>query len=317
VRSHITEVARLAGAMDGMKMALRVFGAYVPHSLVGRLMAEQAAARLGGEKRRITVMFSDVENFTTLAEAIPPEELMLIASAYFEEITGELLACHATIDKYIGDAVMALWNAPQDDGSHAQNACRAALQAHLLTDRLCDRFAARGWPRLRTRFGLHTGEAVVGNVGSSDRMSYTAIGSMVNLASRLEGMNKIYGTRILISEATREAAGAGFVTRPVDLVLAKGSERPFDLHELLGFSVVDRPADAPLLAQPAVTARLPAWRRMIGAYRAARFGEATAALAEMGDTTGDPLAALYARRLAELAAGTPPDWSPVLRFTTK
>jgi adenylate cyclase len=148
-------------------------------------------------------------------------------------------------------------------------------------------------------------------------MSYTAIGSMVNLASRLEGMNKIYGTRILISEATREAAGAGFVTRPVDLVLAKGSERPFDLHELLGFSVVDRPADAPLLAQPAVTARLPAWRRMIGAYRAARFGEATAALAEMGDTTGDPLAALYARRLAELAAGTPPDWSPVLRFTTK
>jgi len=317
VRSHITEVARLAGAMDGMKSALRVFGAYVPRSLVGRLMEEQAAARLGGEKRRITVMFSDVEGFTTLAEGIPPEELMRIASSYFEELTGELLSCHATIDKYIGDAVMALWNAPQDDGSHAQNACRASLRARLLTDRLCDRFEARGWPRLRTRFGLHTGDAVVGNVGSSDRMSYTAIGSMVNIASRLEGMNKSYGTRILISEATRAAAGAGFVTRPVDLVLAKGSDQALELHELLGFAVVDSLADAPLRPDPQLAARLPAWRRMIGAYRAARFEEAAAALAEMGDPARDGLVALYAARVAELSAGAPPDWSPVLRFTSK
>jgi adenylate cyclase len=317
VQSRITAVARLAGAMDGMKSALRVFAAYVPRSLVGRLMEEQAAARLGGEKRRITVMFSDVQDFTTLAEGIAPEELMHIASAYFEELTGELLSCHATIDKYIGDAVMAIWNAPQDDGSHAQNACRAALQARLLTDRLCDRFATRGWPRLKTRFGLHTGEAVVGNVGSSDRMSYTAIGSMVNLASRLEGMNKIYGTRILVSEATRAAAGAGFVTRPVDLVLAKGSEQPFELHELLGFAVVDRIADAPLRPDPQLAARLPAWRRMVGAYRAARFEDAAAALAEAGDPASDPLVRIYAERLAVLRAGTPPDWSPVLRFTSK
>jgi adenylate cyclase len=317
VRSHIAEVARLAGAMEGMKSALRVFGAYVPRNLVGRLMQEQAAGRLGGEKRRITVMFSDVEGFTSLAEGIPPEDLMHIASAYFEEITGELLSCHATIDKYIGDAVMALWNAPQDDGSHAQNACRAALQARLLTDRLCDRFEARGWPRLRTRFGVHTGEAVVGNVGSSDRMSYTAIGSMVNLAARLEGMNKSYGTRILISEATRAAAGACFVTRPVDLVLAKGSDRPIELHELLGFAVVDSLADAPLRPDRRIATGLPAWRRMIGAYRAARFEEAAAALAEAGDPAHDPLAAIYAERLSKLRAGTPPDWSPVLRFTSK
>jgi adenylate cyclase len=316
VRSHITEVARLADAMDGMKGALRVFGAYVPRSLVGQLMAEGGAARLGGQQRTITVMFSDVEGFTTLAEGIAPEELMHITSAYFEELTRELLACHATIDKYIGDAVMALWNAPLDDGSHAQNACRAALQARLLTERLADRFAARGWPRLRTRFGLHTGEAVVGNVGSSDRMSYTAIGSMVNIASRLEGMNKTYGTGILISEATRLAAGAGFVTRPVDLVLAKGSDRPLELHELLGFAVVDDIADAPLRPDPRIAARLPAWRRMIGAYRAGRFDEAQAALAEAG-AADDSLVALYAERLGSLRAGAPPDWSPVRRFTTK
>jgi adenylate cyclase len=316
VRSHITEIAQLAGRMDGMKSALRVFGAYVPRSLVSRLMAEGDAGRLGGTRRPISVMFSDVQDFTTLAEGIEPEELMRIASAYFEELTAELLRCHATIDKYIGDAVMAIWNAPQDDGSHAFNACRAALHARLVTDRLCERFVARGWPPLRTRFGVHTGEAVVGNVGSSDRMAYTAIGSMVNLASRLEGMNKVYGTRILISDTTRAAAGNGFVTRPVDLVLVKGSAHPLELHELLGFAVVDRLADAPLRPHPRLVAGLPAWRRMIGAYRAGRFAEAEAALAEAG-APEDSLAKLYAERLAALRAGAPPDWSPVLRATTK
>ncbi|NKC31172.1 adenylate/guanylate cyclase domain-containing protein [Falsiroseomonas selenitidurans] len=317
VRSHITEIARLAGAMDGMKSALRLFGAYVPRSLVGRLMEEGATARLGGEKRPISVMFSDVEGFTTLAEGIAPEELMHITSDYFEALTGELLRAQATIDKYIGDAVMALWNAPQDDPAHAEHACRAALRSRHLTDTLCESFAARGWPRLRTRFGLHTGEAVVGNVGSSDRMSYTAIGSMVNLASRLEGMNKFYGTRILISEATRAAAGPGFVTRPVDLVLAKGAAQPIALHELLGLAVGNRLADAPLRIDPGLAARLPAWHRMIAAYRAARFEEAAAALAEAVDDGPDPLATLYAERLAALRAGPPADWSPVLRFTTK
>jgi adenylate cyclase len=317
VRSHITEVARLAVAMDGMKSALRVFGAYVPRSLVGRLMEEGDAAKLGGTKRAITVMFSDVESFTTLAEDIPPEDLMGITSAYFEELTRELLAASATIDKYIGDAVMAIWNAPQDDPDHAAHGCRAALRARLLTERLCADFKARGWPPMRTRFGLHTGEAVVGNVGSSDRMAYTAIGSMVNLASRIEGMNKAYGTQILVSEATRLAAGAAFVTRPVDLVLAKGSERPVEVHELLGVAAVDSLAEAPLRVPPALAARLPAWRRMVGAYRAGRFAEAAAALAEADDPAKDPLVALYAERLAALREAVPPDWSPVLRFTTK
>jgi len=317
VRSRITEIARLAGTMDGMKSALRVFGAYVPRSLVARLMQEGDAARLGGTRRPISVMFSDVEGFTTLSEGIAPEELMHIASAYFEEVTAELLHNHATIDKYIGDAVMALWNAPQDDGSHALNACRAALRLRRLTDELCERFPARGWPRLRTRFGIHTGEAVVGNLGSSDRMAYTAIGSMVNLASRLEGMNKVYGTRILISEATRRAAGHGFVTRPVDLVQVKGSGHPVELHELLGFSVVDHPGDASLLVVPAMHERLAAWQRMIGAYRAGHFHEAEAALAEAGWPAQDGLAQLYAERLAALREGAPAEWTPVLRATAK
>jgi adenylate cyclase len=303
--------------MDGMKSALRVFGAYVPRSLVAKLMAEGDAARLGGSRRSISVMFSDVEGFTSLAEGIPPEELMQIASAYFEELTAELLRCHATIDKYIGDAVMALWNAPQDDLSHPRNACEAALRARLLTERLCDRFRARGWPRLRTRFGVHTGDAIVGNVGSSDRMSYTAIGSMVNLASRLEGMNKVYGTQILISEATRRAAGTGFVSRPVDLVILKGSAQPVELHELLGWLVVDRPADAELRADRRLVAGLSAWRRMISAYRTGQFDAASAALTEADVPSDDRLGQLYAERLHELRAGAPKEWTPVTRAMTK
>jgi adenylate cyclase len=317
VRSHITEIARLASTMDGMKSALRVFGAYVPRSLVAKLMAEGDAAKLGGTRRSISVMFSDVEGFTSLAEGIPPEELMQIASAYFEELTAELLRCHATIDKYIGDAVMALWNAPQDDLSHPRNACEAALRARLLTERLCDRFRARGWPRLRTRFGVHTGDAIVGNVGSSDRMSYTAIGSMVNLASRLEGMNKAYGTQILISEATRRAAGHVFVSRPVDLVLVKGSAQPVELHELLGYLIVDRHEDMPLVAHPRLLAGLPAWQQMINAYRAGQFDTASAALADADLPPNDHLGGLYAERISALRAGAPKDWTPVTRAMIK
>jgi len=317
VRSHITEIARLASTMDGMKSALRVFGAYVPRSLVAKLMAEGDAAKLGGTRRSISVMFSDVEGFTTLAEDLPPEELMQIASAYFEDLTAELLRCQATIDKYIGDAVMALWNAPQDDLSHASNACEAALRARLLTERLCERFAARGWPRLHTRFGVHTGDAIVGNVGSSDRMSYTAIGSMVNLASRLEGMNKVYGTQILISEATRRAAGHVFVSRPVDLVLVKGSAQPVELHELLGYLIVDRHEDMPLVAHPRLVAGLAAWQRMINAYRAGQFETASAALADADLPPDDHLGRLYAERISALRAGAPKDWTPVTRAMIK
>ncbi len=317
VDSRITEVARLSEAMDGMKSALRQFGVYVPRALVGQLMAQGGAARIGGTRRRVTIMFSDVDGFTTLAEGMDPEALMRVTSEYFQALTEELMRNRATIDKYIGDAVMAIWNAPSDDASHAWHACRAALLSRVLTDRLCERFAERGWPRLRTRFGLHTGDAVLGNLGSTDRMAYTAIGAMVNLASRLEGMNKFYGTRILVSEATRAAAGAGFVTRPVDLVLAKGARMPVEVHELLGLSVVDGPGEAMLLADAHAVLRLPAWQRMVAHYRAGRFDAAAAALSEAG-CAADPLHALYAERIAALrGAPPPPEWSPVLRFTTK
>jgi adenylate cyclase len=315
--SRITEVERLVEAMGGMKAALRLFSVYVPRDLVRKLMVEGVEAELGGERRRLSVMFSDVQGFTTIAERMDPEELMRITSTYFQALTDELLEHHATIDKYIGDAVMAIWNAPKRDLAHAMHGCRAALHAKHLTLRLEAEFAARGWPRLHTRFGIHTGDAVVGNVGSSDRMAYTAIGSMVNLASRLEGMNKMYGTQILVSEATRIGAGSGFVFRPVDLVLAKGTQDPVEVHELVGLSAATDPKDAPLLADRALVARLPAWGEAIRRFRAGQFAAAREALHEAGDPAHDPLVAAYAARLGQFPHGPPEGWSPVTRLDSK
>ncbi|CAH0155065.1 adenylate/guanylate cyclase domain-containing protein [Roseomonas sp. CECT 9278] len=311
------EVQALGEAMGGMKSALRLFSVYVPRDLVRKLMAEGAEVSLGGERRRLTVMFSDVQGFTTIAERMDPEELMRITSAYFQAVTDDLLEHHATIDKYIGDAVMAIWNAPKRDLAHALHGCRAALHARALTLRLEEEFAERGWPRMHTRFGIHTGDAVVGNVGSSDRMAYTAIGGMVNLASRLEGMNKMYGTQILVSEATRIGAGSGFVFRPVDLVLAKGTQDAVEVHELVGLSFAADAKDTPLVADRALVARLPAWGEAIRRFRAGQFGAARAALADAGDPATDPLVAAYAERLARFPDGPPADWSPVTRLDSK
>jgi adenylate cyclase len=315
--THISEVERLADAMAGMKNALRLFSVYVPRDLVRKLMAEGAEAELGGERRRITVMFSDVAGFTSIAERMDPETLMQVTSTYFQALTDDLLRNQATIDKYIGDAVMAIWNAPKRDLAHAMHGCRAALRARHLTQQLEDAFEARGWPRLHTRYGLHTGDAVVGNVGSSDRMAYTAIGSMVNLASRLEGMNKVYGTQILVSEQTRLAAGNAFVFRPVDLVLAKGASEPIEIHELLGVALPAEGGDEPILAGRAQVARLPAWNEAVRYWRAGQFREALAALREAGDPATDPLLATYATRLARHPDGPPAGWSPVTRLESK
>jgi len=311
------ETDALDDAMAGMKGALRTFGVYVPRDLVRKLTAEGAEVKLGGERRRLTVMFSDVQGFTTIAERMDPEELMHVTSAYFQALTDDLLEHHATIDKYIGDAVMALWNAPRRDLAHAMHGCRAALHARALTLRLEEEFAARGWPRLHTRFGLHSGEAVVGNVGSSDRMAFTAIGSMVNIASRIEGMNKMYGTQILVSEQTRLGAGNAFVFRPVDMVLAKGAQDPLEVHQLVGLAFAQDPKDAALVAPPALVARLPAWGEAIRRYRAGQFDRAREALHEAGDPQQDPLVAAYAERLARFPDGPPAGWSPLTRLDSK
>ena len=312
LRSHITEVERLAEAVAAMKTTLGNFAAYLPRDLVRQFLASGIEPRLGGERVALSLMFTDVQGFTTIGESLDPVELTKIASAYFEEVTRELLASGATIDKYIGDAVMAFWNAPRRDPAHAQHACAAALRTRAVTIRLADEFIARGWPALPTRFGVHTGEAVVGNVGSSDRMTYTAMGPMVNMANRLEGLNKLYGTQILVSDATRAAAGRRFVFRPVDIVIVKGTAAAMPIHELLGFA--DRDAPEAVRASAADIASLEIWEDCIAAYREGRFDDARDALRSVADF---PVAMVYAARLAELGSRASLDWSPSVRLTVK
>ena len=315
VRSHITEVQRLGEAVAAMKATLGSFAVYLPRDLVRQYLAAGTAPRLGGERIALSLMFTDVQGFTTIGETLDPMELMQIASAYFEEVTRELLAAGATIDKYIGDAVMAFWNAPRRDPAHAAHACAAALRTRAVTVRLAKEFIARGWPALPTRFGVHTGEAVVGNVGSSDRMTFTAMGAMVNLANRLEGLNKLYGTQILVSETTRNAAGRRFVFRPVDIVIAKGTALPIPIHELLGFA--DRDAPEELRARDSDLASLETWTTCVAAYREGRFDDARAALAGMQCASTFPVAQVYAARLAEMGNVAALDWSPSVRPTVK
>jgi adenylate cyclase len=173
-------------------------------------------------------------NFTEITEKADPAQVMQYTSRYFAAMSHEIMTHAGTVDKYIGDAIMAIWNAPADDPDHVANACAAALALQRANDRLNAEFEREGWPAYRTRLGLHTGEAVVGNIGSEDRMNYTALGATVNLAARLEGLNKNYGTSILVSSALKQRAGSGFYFRSVDRIKPKGFAETFEIYELRG-----------------------------------------------------------------------------------
>jgi adenylate cyclase len=317
VSSRITEVARLAATMQAMKAALHTFGVYVPKDLVRQLMGGDGTARLGGERRVLTVMFTDIVGFTTIADGMDAETLMRLTSEYFEAMTRELMGAGGTIDKYVGDAVMALWNAPGLDDRHAARGCLAALRCRDLSDRLTREFGDRGWPALRTRFGVNTGEAVIGNVGSTDRMSYTAIGATVNMASRLEGLNKQYGTQILVTAATREAAGTDFVFRLVDRVLPKGRQKATDIHELLGLRSAGEDVDQRLILADADIDRAARWDSIVAAYLDRRFVEARLLL-PANTQPDDRLGALYRQRLDAFIAEPPGSgWDGVAAYVEK
>ncbi len=203
-----------------------MFAQYVPPAVVERLVAEPELLRLGGEVRELTVMFTDLANFTTLSEQLSAEQTVELLSGYFDAMTPIVHASGGTVDKFIGDAVMAFWGAPLDDGQHAEHAVRAALAMQQAMQPLVADLQARGLPPLHMRIGLHTGRVVVGNVGSQQRFSYTVIGDAVNLAARLEGANKAFGTGILLSEATAAQLPAHLSLRALDDVVVKGRTEP-------------------------------------------------------------------------------------------
>jgi adenylate cyclase len=236
VTSHIREIHELGTTVNLAQRAIWSFAHFVPKEIVRGVIDNSISTRLGGVKQEITLVFTDVQGFTTIAEAADPDMLMRQTSRYFSALTDAFLAEGGTIDKFIGDAVMVFWNAPNPQADHVARACRAALAAKAAGERLNAEFEAEGLSPFITRFGIHVGEAVVGNVGSTERMNYTALGNTVNLAARLEGLNKQVGTTILASEDVYSRVRDQFTFNAFDAVVAKGMTKATRIFELVGVS---------------------------------------------------------------------------------
>jgi len=295
-KTGIKEVFLMEEALENMKKGLRSFRKYVPADLVTQLVGMKQEAILGTRREELTVFFCDLANFTTFSERLAPEELSRLMSRYFVAVTDALQKEGATIDKFIGDAVMAFWNAPQPLEDHAIRGLRASLAVQkAFSEALVGGFG-EGLPELSVRVGLATGEVMVGNMGHEGRLSYTAIGDAVNLASRLESLNKYYGTRILVAGATLKRAGNKMHFRPIDRVAVKGKDEGILIAEI---------AEKP----PAWWASyVEAWKF----YREADWARARpgfAALAAQPGLLDGPSRILAARCATFLEKGPPSGWN--------
>lgn len=295
VTSPIREVSVLSKAIDTLDAAVKAFSAFVPVGLVSQLLHSEQKLELGGHSRFLTIFFSDLEGFSTLSEEMPSQELLLHVSAYLELVTKTVNQEHGTIDKFIGDGVMAFWGAPALLDDHAWRACVAAMRIQRGMDALNGRWQAEGLKPLNVRVGIHSDAVLVGNIGSKERMSYTVMGDGVNIAARLEGTNKEFNTRICISHAVYKEAGERLCVRPIDDVTVKGRRAKIPIYELLGVYGADDPGIEP----SAETRRLCQLTRL--AYEALvredhdlahrRYREI------LNEFPGDPVASVLVRRL--------------------
>lgn len=220
-------------SIASMRSALRSFGRYVPKSIVLDLMQRGQEIALGGEKREMTIFFSDIEHFTPVAESFSVEKITAWLEEYFAILSETILKRQGTIDKFIGDGLMAFWGAPVALPDHAEQACEAALECQRRLQILNEERTKQGLPPFYTRIGINTGTVFVGNVGTVERMDYTVIGDAVNLAARLEEMNKVYQTRILIGEETKAKLSPRFALRSLGIAEVRGKKEKMQVYELL------------------------------------------------------------------------------------
>lgn len=287
-----------------------MFGEYVPPERVRQMRASGQRYSLESESRELTVLFSDVRDFTSMSERLSPRDLAALLNEYLSAMTELIHERRGTIDKYIGDAIVAFWGAPQPDAGHARAAVLAALAMQRAMPALREAFVARGWPPLAMGIGLNTGAMSVGDMGSRFRKAYTVMGDAVNLASRLEGLTKVYGVPILCGEATR-AAVPDVVWREVDRVRVKGRTQAVGIAEPLGEA-----GDA------TAQARAARWHDALADFRAKRFEAARTAFAALAAPDGDARdrapAELFAARAAVFAANPPPaDWDGAWTYAEK
>ncbi len=280
------------------------FSKYVSKELLDEILSKNQQLTLGGEKRILTVMFSDIRDFTSISEKLSPEELVHLLNEYLTTMTRIVLKHQGTVDKFIGDAIMALWNAPLLDDAHAVKACDTAVEQIKALRELQANWKQRNVPSLNIGIGIHTGPAVVGNMGSEERFDYTAIGDTVNLASRMEGLTKEYGVSILISESTYEHIKGKYLCRKLDAVKVKGKKVPVLLYHLC----VDQD-------QAFVTS----FEKALELYFKAKFHDALKGFKETAKIRpNDPSCALFIER-CELYLKHPPakDWDGAFVYEKK
>lgn len=304
--SRLRELDLLSRVASNMAGGLSAFRKYLPADLVNKLIAEGIEAKPGGTIQPLTIFFADIVGFTGLSERMG-NGIVPLLSAYIDVVSAEIVAHGGTIDKFIGDAIMAFWGAPEPAADHAANACRAALA--------CRRALARahieddlGNP-LAVRIGINSGEVLVGNIGSDSRLNYTAIGDAVNVASRIEGLNKVYGTTIIVGEATHHGAGPDLRFRELDGVAVYGRLEGLPLYELDGAAEPD--------------AGYPAWiltyERGLGLYKRRLFAEAIDAFAEVVAMRGsdEPSSVMIERCRTFILSPPDPDWQGIMVFDRK
>ncbi len=291
-----------------------LFGQYVPPRVVEALSENPKLASMAGESREMSVLFSDVRDFTSISESLPAQELSALMNDYLTNMTRAIQGQDGTVDKYIGDAIMAFWGAPLPRSDHPLAAVRAALAMQQTAASLRDAYEHRGWPRLHVGIGINSGIMNVGNMGSEFRRAYTVLGDAVNLAARLEGLTKQYGVGVLVSESTRAATDAAIVYRELDRIKVKGKEHAVSIHEPL----MIRTEPGQVLPEK-LDERCRLFAQMLAAYRATSWDEAEhrlRGLEKLGES--EALLDLFRTRIeAFRSEPPPPDWDGVFRFLSK
>jgi len=281
------------------------FQFYLSGDVIDDVLHDTSKLALGGERRELTVLFSDIRGFTTISEQLPPEELIELLNEYLTPMTEIVFRHNGTLDKYIGDAVMALFGAPVPFEDHPQAACRTALEMMEELARLRKGWAERGLPEMDIGIGINTGPMSVGNMGSATRFDYTVVGDNVNLGARLEGLNKNYGTHIIISQYTMEAVGGHFTSRELDAVQVKGKHEPVTIYELLHKGPPD----------PAKDAWINEFHEGLVLYKSQKWD---AAIETFSKFESDNVSRMYIKRSNEMKKNPPdPNWDGVFKMTTK
>ncbi|CAN7270606.1 adenylate/guanylate cyclase domain-containing protein [Rhizobium sp. LjRoot254] len=234
VPSSITEISSLSQAMNRARDAIFTFALFVPREIVRKGMESGSFSSRTAARQQVTAIFTDIYDFTTISERYPPEDVVTMLSVYFDVLNQAVSAHKGTIIQFLGDSIFAMWNAPGTDDDHAENACLSALAMQAALAEFNEGQRLKGLPEFQTRVGIHTGAAVVGNVGAADRLQYTAMGDTINVASRLEGMNKTYGTSILASAEVKARCSDRILFRLIGFGQAKGRHTEIELFEVTG-----------------------------------------------------------------------------------